>query len=116
MEEGGVAVNNVQFIIQVSKGVIRDHRVRRTLMFYDVLVVLVLSFLGATFFWSWLREHPFFFLGYWAVCAWLTVLAVLLAIYDLAKVRSEARQARQQLKKEFLRGDIPDSSHDSDAH
>ena len=106
-------MNNFRFIIQASKGLIRDHRMRRTLIFYDMVVVLVMSFLGATFFWNWLREHPLFFLGYWAVCAWLTVLAAMLAIYDLARIRIEAWEVKRQLKKKFLDGESPDSSHDS---
>lgn len=105
------AVNNARFVIQISKGLIRDQRARRTLMFYNVLVVLVLVFVGATFLWSWLREHPLFFIGYWGLCAWLTVLAILLALYDMAKVRLEARRARQQLEEEFL---TRKDSHSSD--
>ena len=63
--EGLAAVNNAQFIIQVCKGIIRSQRVRRTLMFWDVLVVLVLIFVGSTFLWPWLRQHPLLFLAYW---------------------------------------------------
>ena len=110
--EGRGAVNYFRFIIQVSKGLIRDHRMRRTLMFYDVLGVLILLFLGSTLFWQWLREHPVFFLGYWAACGWLTTLAACLAIYDLIILRVEARRERRRLKKEMLEEDS-DSSHDS---
>ena len=106
-------MNNVQFIIQVCRGIIRSRRVRRTVMFWDVLVVLVLMFFGSTFFWPWLRERPLIFLGYWGVCAWLTILAALLAVYDMAMVRLEAKQARDELKREFLRSEDSDSSHDS---
>jgi hypothetical protein len=113
MVDGLAAVNNAQFIIQVCKGVIRSQRVRRTIMFYDVLVVLVLMFLGSTFLWPWLREHPFLFLGYWAVCGWLTILAALFAVYDLASVRLDARRAEKELKEEYLRRHDSDSPHDS---
>jgi len=88
---------------------------RRTLMFYDVLVVLVLIFIGTTLLWDWLREHPFFFIAYWGLCAWLTLLAVLLALYDMAKVRLEAQRARRQLEQEFLPEVKKDSSDDSHA-
>jgi fatty acid desaturase len=107
------AVNNARFIIQISKGLIRDQRARRTLMFYNVLAVLVLIFMGATFLWSWLREHPLIFIGYWGLCAWLTVLAMLLALYDLAKVRLEAKRERRRLEEECLAHKETDSSHDS---
>jgi len=106
-------VNNAQFIIQVCRGIIRSRRVRRTVMFWDVLAVMVMMFLGSTFFWPWLRERPFIFLGYWAACAWLTILAALLAVYDMAKVRLDAKHARDELKREFFRNDDSDSSHDS---
>ncbi len=109
-------VNNVQFIIQVCKGIIRAPRVRRTLMFWTVLVVLVLIFLGATFLWPWLREHPLIFIGYWAVCGWLTMLAALLAVYDMAMVRLEAKRAQEELKREYFRSKDSDSSHDSHPH
>ena len=110
------AVNNARFIIQVCKGLIRNGRVRRTLMFYNVLVLLLLSFVGATFLWTWLQAHPLFFVGYWGLCAWLTLLAVLLALYDMATVRLEAKQARRQLEEEMLKRNHPDSTHDPDTH
>jgi len=94
-------VNDPKFVIQVSKGLIRDQRARRTLMFYSVLVVLVLIFAGATLLWGWLREHPILFIGYWFGCAWITLLAVLLALYDLVKVRGEIRRERRRLEREL---------------
>ena len=108
-------MNDFRFIIQVSKGLLRGHRARRILMFYDVIVVLVMVFLGSTFLWPWLRERPLYFLIYWTVCAWLTVIALGLAVYDMAKVRLEAREARRQLKKDLVGEKPPDSSHDSHA-
>jgi hypothetical protein len=114
--EGDAFVNDLRFIIQVSKGILRSQRARRVLMFYDALIVMVMTFSGATFLASRLRAHPFWFIFYWVACLWLTALAAGLAIYDMARVRLEAREARRQLKKELL-GEAPkDSSHDSDAH
>jgi len=109
-------VNNILFIIQVCKGLIRDSRVRRTMMFYIVLLLLVLLFIGSTFIWSWLREHPVMFLGYWGFCAWLTCLAAMLAVYDMVRLNVEARQAKRQLKKEILGHPEDDSSDDSHPH
>ncbi len=96
-------MNNTKFILQVSRGLIRDTRVRRVVMFYSVIIAMVLLFTGATFLWGFLREHPFIFLGYWFVCAWITLLAALLSLYDLVKVRADARRARRQLETETLR-------------
>jgi len=106
-------VNNAKFIIQVCKGLIRSHRVRRTLMFYNVLVLLILIFLGSTFFWSWRLDHRLLFVIYWAACMWLTLLAILLAIYDMAMVRLDARRARRQLEAEILRAQKDDTTDDS---
>ncbi len=82
-------------------------------MFYDMLIVLGMMFLGSTFLWPWLRAHPLAFLGFWGICGWLTILAALMAVYDLAKVRMEARQLERRLREEYLQGKDSDSSHDS---
>jgi membrane-bound acyltransferase YfiQ involved in biofilm formation len=114
MAQSPAAVNNARFIIQASKGLVRDHRARRTLMFYNVLTLLVLMFLGSTLLWSWLREHPLLFIGYWGFCAWLTILAILLALYDMAKIRLDAKRARRQLEEEYLRAHNKNgNTHDS---
>ncbi len=98
---GGI-VNNAKFIIQVSKGLIRQQRARRLMMFYSVLVALVMLFAGVSFLEGLLREHPFVLLGYWAACAWLTMLAVLLALYDMAKVRAEELRVRRGLEQHYF--------------
>jgi hypothetical protein len=71
-------------------------------MFYSVLFAIILAFSGSTILWPLLREHPFLFLGFWALCVWITILAVLLALYDMAKVREEGRLERQRLRAEYL--------------
>jgi hypothetical protein len=98
-----VPVNNAKFVIQVSKGLIRQPRARRLLMFYSVLVAVLMLFAGTILQWPDAREHPILFLGYWAACAWITLLAVLLALYDLAKVRGEARRLRSELAEQHLK-------------
>ena len=95
-------MNNPKFIIQISKGLIRDQRARRLVMFYSVIFALVLIFAGSTFLWSLLRAHPLVFLAYWAGCAWITLLAVLLAFYDMVKVRADVRRERRRLERELI--------------
>lgn len=87
------------FVIHATRGVIRDPVVRRKTMFVLVLVALVLLFLGSTFLQRFLnpREHPFWFILFWLACVWVTVTAMLLAIFDLLMVRLEARRAQRQL-------------------
>ncbi len=89
-------------IIQISKGLIREQHARRQIMFYSVLAALVLLFAGATFLDGWLRERPWLFLVYWGACAWVTLLAVLLAFFDMLVVRARARGERRRLAAEFL--------------
>jgi hypothetical protein len=108
-------VNDPKFVIQISKGLIRDQRSRRTLMFYSVLSVLVLIFAGSTLLWDWLREHPVLFIAYWGGCAWVTLLAVLLALYDMAKVRGDAVRERRRLRQELLGKAGEGDSHDPHA-
>ena len=81
-------------------------------MFYGVIIALVLLFAGATLLWNLLREHPLVFLAYWAVCAWITLLAVLLAIYDILRLKADARQALRRREEEFTA--VEDDSHDAD--
>lgn len=92
----------VRLIIQISRGIIRDQRTRRHVMFYSVLAALVVLFAGATFLDDWLRARPLLFLLYWGACAWLTMLAVLMALFDLLVVRARARSERRRLESEYL--------------
>jgi hypothetical protein len=107
-------MNFARFVIQVSKGIIVDQRVRRTVMFYSLLAALVLLFGGATLFAEWLRERPLLFMLYWFLCAWMTLLAVLLAFYDLLMVRAVARRERRRIQQELLARRA--SHRDEDAH
>jgi hypothetical protein len=95
-------VNNAKFIIQVSKGLIRHQRARRLIMFYSVLAALVMLFAGATLLWPVLRDRPLLFLCYWAACGWITLLASLLALYDMARVRAEAQRLRRELAQQHF--------------
>ena len=104
----------LKLVIQISRGLIRDQTARRQLMFYAVLAALVLLFIGSTLIFPWLRAHPLLFIIYWALCGWVTVTAMLLAIFDLLMVRSTARRERRRLEQEYLeqqRKDLHDDSH-----
>jgi hypothetical protein len=98
-----------KFILLVSKGLIRDQRARRLIMFWGVIVALVLLFAGATILEGWLRGHLLLFMIYWAACAWLTILIMGLAVLDLLFVRSAARRERQRLHAEYLRRNPPEA-------
>jgi hypothetical protein len=102
----------VKFIIQISRGIIRDQRMRRSTMFYVMLIALVMLFVGSVLIDYWLRENVWLFLLWWGLCAWLTLLAVLLALFDLLLVRTAARRERRRLASQLLRkqpSDIDDA-------
>ncbi len=87
------------FATHAVRGLVRDQNTRRKTMFVIVLVAVVLLFCGSTLLASVLNPHerPGWFIFYWAVCAWVTVTAVLLAIFDLLLVRAQGRTAGRAL-------------------
>jgi hypothetical protein len=54
------------------------------------------------------RAHPVWFIFYWLVCGWLTITAMLLALFDLLVVRAQARKAQR-----LLRGEVPETQNPS---
>ena len=96
------AVRDIASLItQISKGLIRDQHTRRQIMFWGLMSALVMLFLGSVLF-RWMREYPLLFLLYWFACAWITLLAMLLAVFDLIMVRTAGRNARKRLEAEYL--------------
>ena len=77
-------------------------------MFVLLVIALVLLFAGSTLLRSILnpREHPFWFIFYWLVCAWFTLTAMLLAFFDLLVARAQARKAQR-----LLRGKLPETQN-----
>ena len=106
-------LRTTSFIIHATRGVIRDPNMRRKTMFALVIVALLLLFFGSTVLQSTLnqREHPFWFIFFWLICAWVTVTAMLLAIFDMLMVKLETRRARRQLR-ENLKVEAPTSTTD----
>ncbi|MBA2622636.1 MAG: hypothetical protein H0U88_03315 [Chthoniobacterales bacterium] len=96
-------LRTVSFIVHATRGVIRDRSFRRKVM-AALLVLAGLMLTGGSAF---LRdalapqEHAVRFILYWLACAWLTITALLLAIFDLLIVRAESRAARKRMKEQF---------------
>ncbi len=88
-------------ILLVTRGILLDPRVRRWAMFVLLLGALVMIFAGTTFLADTLA-NPWHFIIYWGVCAWLTLAALLLALWDLLLVRAAARRERRRLEKQIL--------------
>jgi len=95
----------VSFAIHSARGVIRDQSTRRWVMFITLLLAMLMLFCGTTFLQPLLspREHPGWFLLFWVTCAWLTLTAFLLALFDLLMVRAQDRAARRILREKLDR-------------
>jgi hypothetical protein len=95
----------VSFAIHSARGVIRDQSTRRRVMFIALLIGMFMLFLGTTLLQPFLspREHPGWFLLFWLACAWLTVTALLLALFDLLILRAQERSARKILREKLDR-------------
>ncbi len=90
-------------ILLLTKGIIRDQRLRRSMMFWIMLAALVMLFIGAWLLTDrWGREHPWLYLFYWLICSWLTLTGVLLALLDILALRAAQRAARRVLEKQML--------------
>jgi len=90
----------VSFVVHATRGVIRDQKTRRKTMFALIVLALLLLFAGSTFLQAPLnpREHPVGFLLFWIICGWLTLTAVLLALFDVLMVKLESRRERRALR------------------
>jgi hypothetical protein len=93
----------VSFAVHATRGIIRDQSTRRWTMFGALLVAMILLFGGTTFLQPFLspRDHLAWFILFWLACAWLTLLALLLALFDLLMVRIQARSNRRVLRQEL---------------
>lgn len=91
------------FALHATRGLVRDQNARRRTMFVTMIVALVLLFCGATFLAPVFDPHvrPGWFIFYWTVCAWVTLTAVLLAVFDLLLVRAQGRAAKRALAEKF---------------
>lgn len=89
-------------ILLVTIGLIRDHKSRRWVMLVLIGGALLMLHAGATWLNGWLAAAPLRFILFWLVCAWLTLTALLVAVFDLALVGLAARRQRAQLKASIL--------------
>lgn len=95
----GKSLRTVSFSAHAARGLIRERGARRKLMWGAVATAAALALLGATLFQDFLhpRQHPLRFILFWLACGWMTVLGILLALFDLLIVRAQARAARKAL-------------------
>lgn len=101
-------LQTASFVVHATRGLIRDQTTRRKAMFILLIVALSMLLAGSTFLQAPLnpREHPFAFLLFWIACGWLTLTALLLALFDFLMVRLESRRDRRRLH-ESMKVDSP---------
>jgi hypothetical protein len=99
----GKPLRSVSFAVHATRGVIRDQNTRRKAMFALLLVAMLLLFAGLTFLAPVLnpRAHLLWSLIYWFACLWLTLTALLLALFDMLIVRADARKAERMLREQY---------------
>jgi hypothetical protein len=96
-------------ILLVTRGILLDLHVRRWAMFILLFTALCMLFAGST----WLAPSistPWSFIIYWGICAWLTVTALLLALWDMLLIRTAARRERRRLEKLMTASRPPDDN------
>ena len=95
----------LSFAIHSARGLVRDQTTRRWAMFITLVLAMFMVFLGTTFLQPLLssREHPGWFVFFWATCAWFTLTALLLALFDLLILRVQDRAARKILREKLKR-------------
>jgi biotin transporter BioY len=93
------------FTIHATRGLLRDQRARRTIMVMSLLAAVIMLVAGLTVLRSWLdpHEHPWRFMLYWFVCAWDTLLVLLLALLDMLLIRAQARAEGKAIREGFSR-------------
>lgn len=96
----------MKFVILITRGLIRDLRMRRAAMFAVAVLAMLMVFFGSVFLNSKV-ENPWLFICYWLGCAWLTLLLLLLALYDLLALRSKMKEERRKLKSEIFDSTSP---------
>ncbi len=92
---------------QVARGLIAEQRTRRKAMGGLLFVALLMAVAGSTVLRETLgpRDHLLAFTFYWLACGWLTITALLLAVFDLLQVRAQARAARRAMSEEVVPAD-----------
>lgn len=83
--------------------VLRDRQMRRQVMFYGMLGVVVQIAVGIAFFEAYLMERPVLFGLYWLSCLAGVLFLMMMSLYDFVVVRQEARIRERELREELRR-------------
>lgn len=93
------------FAAHAARGIIRDPKVRRRMMFALLGIAVLMVVVGSTALRDVLnpREHLGRFAAFWLACAWLTITSLLLALFDMLMVRAERRAVERALREQIAR-------------
>jgi len=87
----------------VVLGILRARDLRRKLMFLVSMLAMGMAFLGMVVLDEFLTERVALFLSYWVLCLALVFLMLLLAVYDMARVRADLGNEAVQRLGEVIR-------------
>jgi hypothetical protein len=101
-------------IILLTKGILRNTRLRRNIMMWIMLAAMLMLFLGS---WlipdAWARKHVWLYFLYWAVCTWLTIAGLLLAVFDILIIRAAARAMQRRIEQDIAHIDAQSAQSDA---
>ena len=87
--------------VTTGQALLRSQKSRRNLLFGLTLLTVFLVFGGAEILGDKLMDRPVAFLLFWGICIVLVGLVLVLAIYDIGRVRKAHRQRVSILEKEL---------------
>lgn len=106
-EEPDKPLQTTSFVVHATRGVLRDQPARRRTMLMLLVAAVVLLIAGFTFLQPVLNphQHPWRVIFFWLVCVWLTLTALLLAVFDLLILRLQARRAERASREKMSQAD-----------
>ena len=92
-----------RFAMGIATGwvILRHRPYRRNLLFFTTLVTLVLVFVGAVPLGRILATSATWFAAFWIIVFFLAAFVLLLAIYDLIRIRGDHRKRMSRLEHEL---------------
>ncbi len=90
-------LSNIQFYAKLGFAtglmVMRTRELRRKLMFFVSIAAMLSVFAGGVVIVDSLMEHPWLFIAYWLLSGTLVVGMLLLAMYDILRLKADKRHA-----------------------
>lgn len=79
---------------RVARSMLRDRDTRRKIMARMLLIALGMMACGLWLIDGWLKGSPWMFLVWWGLCALITCMTMMMALYDILAVIREEREKR----------------------